>query len=194
MTQKGLNGRHCLLVTGEYLSTCAFGMEADKVQTGALFPGNCIDTMQAVFQKSPQEISGSGRAWVSCARAADPGVGKRCRNPCYRVVIQTTILFDTAFPVENVRLVPQLPVPSAYLPQSISLQEVFSQCLHQFLPASIVFGRIAPATVPKIAIGYVRRCAGECLWHKAQFHKGNAVGLQIRVKDTIQDVPTIDWG
>src|SRR5436190_4292156 len=107
--------------------------------------------------------------------------------------------FGCSFPVANVRLIPNLPIPQTHLGTSVPFDTVASPLVHEFAPFLIVFWWVGPACKDCV----VRRLwtpmvlirlwpDGKRLGHKTDLHIRPYATLEITIQNAVQNAPLVN--
>ncbi len=158
-------------------------------------PRGVVGAAQAVLEEVAQERILSARR----VRPAHPGRGQGAAHGVHGVVVELVELFGSAFPVADVGLVPDLPVPLLDLGAAVLLDGVLDPLVDELGPLGVVLRRIGPAGVD-VVVGQARtplvlvrlRLDGERLRHEADLRVGLEPALQVGVEDAVDDRPVVD--
>src|SRR6266700_3317434 len=144
-------------------------MEGNKVQRNGA-TGCRAGPFGTVFQKCLQIMSGVAARWPGSRRTTNARVRQRAPYASRGVVIKTVVVFLRAFPIANVRLIPDFQLPRGHFVLAVTLLQMFGQRVDQILPALVIFRRIAPSRIGDVTgkrspvrIGP----GGQSLWRKA---------------------------
>ena len=131
-------------------------------------------------------------------RPAHARRGQRAPHAVDRVVVELVVLLGRRLPVEDVRLVPDLPPPALDLGPAVALDRVLHPLLAQRAPLVVVLRRVGLPPVHRRAL--VRRRVvrvevgprGERLRHEADLDERLRTPREQRVEDAVEDRPVVD--
>ena len=172
----------------------ALGMVADEIDACADLASQVIDAAGDMLQERVQELAG---LWSPDAagggRPAKLRLGKHRVQSGLCVVVEPTELLDRAGPVEDVRFIPQFPIPLADCRQPIALTAVGCQIANQLQPAPIFSRRVTPSAMAWIVIGCARRGRSQRLGREPQLHKRDQSKCYVAVQNLIDQCPGVGW-
>src|SRR5690242_3303544 len=122
-------------------------MKADEIQTSTRLASGVVLLVSAMLEKGAKKFCGF---WVSRARGvgpADSSFGQRAQNCFHTKVVELEVFFRCAFPIVDVRFVPNLPKPRFGFGIAITGAEVPDELKDKVRPLLIVLRRIRPARV-----------------------------------------------
>src|SRR5438105_14404671 len=99
-------------------------MKANKVEGRSGLAGCIVHSIRTMIEKRAEEIC---RAIISGARAIRPADTCAGHGAAYRVgrkVIELEVFLRRSMPIENVRLVPNFPVPGFYCRVAVPFAQV----------------------------------------------------------------------
>jgi hypothetical protein len=132
-------------------------------------------------------------------RTAHPGRGQGAAHRVHGVVVELVEFFGSSFPVADVGLVPDLPVPLLDFGVAVLLDGVLDPLVDELGPLAVVLRRIGPAGVD-VVVGQARtplvlvrlRLGGERLGHETDLRVGLEPALHVGVEDAVDDRPVVD--
>src|SRR6185436_4158296 len=89
----------------------ALGVEADEIERGAGTARGVVLPANAMLEKGSQELPGFLVPGTGGMRSADARRWQRALHRVDGVVIELVVLLGRAFPITDVRLVPDFPKP-----------------------------------------------------------------------------------
>src|SRR5882724_1446218 len=129
--------------------------------------------MRAVVKKRTQECDRIGRAWAGGVGTSDAGAGKSAPDRVGGKIVELEKFFGRAFPIVDVRFVPDFPHPSFYFGIAVTIAEVMHELEHKLGPFVVVLRRVRPTSEDRavregvaVRLGTSRKRFG----HKTNFH------------------------
>ena len=173
----------------------AFGVEGDKVERRALFPGRVVGAVQAVVEEVRHELAAGARG----VRPAHPGRRQGAAHGGDRKIVHLEKFLRRAVPVgRDVGLIPHLPIPGLDLGAAIARETMRDPLENELVPLRVILRRVGPAGVqlglhvglPIVLVGLGGR--GEGLGHETDLDIGPHALGQVGVEDAVEDRPVID--
>ena len=167
-----------------------------KSRGAPTFPVAWLTPRRQCSRKPRRNRGGLGRPRPRDLGPSHPRGGQGALHGVGRMVVELMVLFGSPPPVEDVRLVPDLPVPLLNLRPPVAGHAVRRPLEDQLAPLAIIAGRIGPAggelAAPRRPVMPVRLgLDGERLGHEADLDVGPEPPLEIGVEDPVHDRPVV---